>query len=190
MPAKTNRLASTARHRFHVAPTAAAALLLAGLASGCAAPDDQFAPACPSLSLVPGASDITRFAGSGRDPADMVLHAQIAAVPAKCVRDGTKSIKSTLNVQADMTRGIAAHGPTPPLTYFIAVTQGDKVLQEQDFALVAQFPSNSDRISIKGDDIELLVPVSKTKSAAAYHIYVGFRLTQDELAYNRSHHMQ
>jgi hypothetical protein len=189
MTATPYRPALPARRRA-VTPAAAGALLLAGLAAGCGPHDDQFPPACPGLSLVPGAGEITRFAGTGRDPGDMVLHAQITAVPAKCERDGAASVKSTLHIEADLTRGVAASAATPPVTYFVAVSESGKVLREHDFPLAAQFPPNSDRMTVKGDDLELLVPVSATKSAAAYHIYVGFRLSHDDLTYNRTHHTQ
>ena len=36
-----------------------------------------------------------------------------------------------------------------------------------------------------GDPIDLVLPVTPKKSAAAYQIYVGFRLTPEQLAYNR-----
>ena len=35
------------------------------------------------------------------------------------------------------------------------------------------------------DDISMVFPVSAAESAAAYTIYVGFRLTPEQLQYNR-----
>jgi len=168
---------------------AAGALLLAGAVGGCGPSDDKFPPACPGLSMLRDGGDLTRFAASGRDVTDMVLHARIVGVPAKCETATPTTVRATLTVEAEVTRGPAAQQRSLPATYFIALTEGDTVVNEQDFPLIANFPPNVDRIGVKSDDIELLLPVSKTKSAAAYHIYVGFRLTPEELAYNRSHPM-
>ena len=188
MPATTP---CPARRQRRAAPefAALAALLLAGLASSCGPAPDQFAPECPGLAVLRDGGEITRFANTGRDATDMVLKAKITAVPAKCQRDGRTAVLSTLNVQADVARGPAAKADSTPATYFIAVMDGNKVLQQRDFLLTAQFPPNADKTTFKSEDIELTVPVSAEKSAAAYQIYVGFRLSAEELAYNRSRHL-
>jgi hypothetical protein len=163
---------------------AAAALLLAG----CQAPGTQFAPACPQLSLLQDAGDLTRFAGppgAPRDARSLAYAARITAVPAHCANAGPGEVRATLHVVAQLRRGPAASGSTVRVPYFVALTEGEQVLGEQDFALAVTFQNNVDRASANGEDIQVTLPVSKTKTAAAYHIYVGFRLTPDELAYNR-----
>jgi hypothetical protein len=162
------------------------ALLLAALAGGCG-DESKFAPVCPQLSLLRDAADLTRFAGTGgaRDASSLVVAASITAVPAKCQSGEPGKVLATLNVEARMQRGPAAQGDVARVPYFVALTEDSRVLSEQDFALVGQFPPNTDRIVMKSDDIEMQLPVTKTKSAAAYHIYVGFRLTPEELAFNR-----
>ena len=42
-----------------------------------------------------------------------------------------------------------------------------------------------DRVTVSGQDVTMNFPVTPQKSAAAYKIYVGFRLTPEELAFNR-----
>lgn len=191
MPAMPPRLpfppSAGSRLRTSLAAGRACAVLLAGLAAGCSSSDDKFAPPCPQLSLLPDAGDLTRFVPGGRDVTDVVLQARISGVPAKCEADSPGKVRATVSVNADVVRGAAAKDATVQASYFVAVTEGPRVLQEQDFPLVATFPSNVTQIGVKSDDIELLLPVSKTKTAAAYHIYVGFRLSPAELAYNRSH---
>jgi hypothetical protein len=165
-----------------------ASLALAALLGGCAASEDQFAPACPGLALLPDAADVTRFDGHGMDVTNLIVRASMTAVPAVCAKgdkDGT--VKATLHVNADFTRGPAAAAGLPPVAYFVALMQGRTVLREQDFAFSPTFGANVDFASVHGDDIELVVPVGKAKSAAAYRIYVGFRLSPEELAYNRTH---
>lgn len=164
-----------------------ATLLLAALAGGCSSGPDpsKFAPACPQLALLRDAADLTRFASATPDPATLVLSARIAAVPAHCMAAGPNKVKATLHVVADVLRGPAAKGDSLRIPYFVALMDGETVLNEQDFALTANFHANADRARVSDLDIDLTMPVTKARSAAAYQIYVGFRLTPAELAYNR-----
>jgi hypothetical protein len=168
------------------------ALLVVGLAGlfagGCTSHENDFAPACPSLELLRDASEISRFAGPGaHDASQLVLTARIVAVPANCENGEPGHVKATLHVQANVLRGPAARSDSAALPYFVAVMEGPRVLQEQDFTLPVTFRSNADRADATGTDLELTLPVSKTKSAAAYRLFVGFRLSAEELAYNRQH---
>ncbi len=160
----------------------AASLLLAGCGDTAT---DKFAPACPQLSLLKDAASVTRFSGTTQDAATLVLAARIAAVPAACASAGPGKVKATLHVVADLARGPAAVGNAVTIPYFVALMDGEKVLNEQDFAIHATFPANADSSSARDDDIVLTMPVTKTRTAAAYHIYIGFRLTPAELTYNR-----
>jgi len=165
-------------------PAALLALLAIGGLAGC---DDseQFPPACPSLALLRDAADLTRYDSVGRDLSDLVLDGRITAVPARCERGKPGIVKATLDVSFDITRGPAAHAQRLDVPYFVAVTEGDHVLDEQDYRLAVALPPNVDRTQVSSDDIVLNLPVTRKKSAAAYQVYVGFRLTPDELAINR-----
>ncbi len=167
-------------------PAVAAAVLSVTLA-GCGS-STKLAPVCPQLSLLEDAADLTRFSGpvgTPRDARSLMLAAGISAVPAKCGLAGKSAVEAVLHVEAQMRRGPAASGDTAQVPYFVAITEGDHVLTEQDFVLGATFRPNVDQVAARGQDITLTFPISKTKTAAAYHIYIGFRLTAEELAYNR-----
>jgi hypothetical protein len=115
----------------------------------------------------------------------MVLDARITAVPAKCQAGDPGTVKAVLAVSADLTRGPAAKTRAGGVAYFVAVMDGDRVVDEQDYGLDVRFPPNIDRVTATGKEITLIFPVTREKSAAAYNIYVGFRLSPEELAYNR-----
>ncbi len=171
-------------------PSALALLaLVAGTLGGCG-PNEQFAPACPKLVLLPDAADITRFAPTGHDITDLVLSGRVTAVPASCKWDGRTKVAAELSVTADLTRGPAAKTRTASVRYFVTVLQGDRILDQQDEVLSTVFPNNIDRVSVSGEPIELSLPVTPQRSAAAYQIVVGLRLTPEELAYNRRHSPQ
>jgi hypothetical protein len=168
-----------------------AALLLAALVGGCAPPVSKFVPVCPQLSLLKDAADITRFAGPAgsagapQDSRDLLVIGRISAVPARCANAPNDKIHAIVNVTAQLRRGPAAKGDSASVPYFIAVTDGDRVLAERDFVLTGKFTANVDQVTVTGEEIDLTLPVSKTKTGAAYHVYVGLRLTPEELAYNR-----
>jgi hypothetical protein len=168
---------------FPAVPVLAAALLAGGLA-GCTDTTNQFPPACPALAFLSDGADLTRFAPSGHDVTDVVLQARLTAVPAKCETVSESKVKATLHVKGEVTRGPAAKSREADLTYFVAVEDGGRI-SEQDFPVHVEFPANSDHVSLADEPVELVLPVSTQKSAAAYKIYVAFRLSPAELAYNR-----
>ena len=171
-------------------PARSTALLAALFAlSGCgffsSGSDNKLPPICPSLQLLGDASDVTRYRGAGRDLTEIVFDARISAVPAQCTRDSKNVVKTTLQVRTSLTRGPAATTRQAAIGYVVTVMDGEQIIDQQDYAMQAVFPSNVDRLDVTGDQIRLLFPVSAQKQASAFKIYVGLRLSPEELAENR-----
>lgn len=162
-----------------------ATLALAGCSSGGTA--NQYAPECPQLKMLPDASDLTRVRGNGGDLLDQVLQARILAVPASCTRGAKGVVDATLHVVMDAARGPAASGRKAELPYLVTVMKGDRILDQKAYVIDAIFPGNADRLTLTGEDVNMAFPVTAEQPASTYTIYVSFRLTADELAYNRSH---
>jgi hypothetical protein len=158
-------------------------LLIGGLAA-CTPDVDQFAPACPQAGILPGGGDLTRWRGNGRDITDQVLQARVTGVKGECGRGSEGRLRATVSVQMTLNRGPAAPGRTADVTYFVAVAEGGQILDKQDYPLHVQFPPNTDRVDVTGDDVTLLLPVSQKKSGAAYTVWAGFQLTPQELQGN------
>lgn len=167
---------------------ASRSLLLAPLLAlaACGETTDSFAPPCPGAAIVRDAADLSRFRGNGRDLTDAVLEGRITGLGGSCKADGADTVLTTVSVGMELVRGPAAPGRTATLAYFVAVAEGDRILDKQVFNLRAEFPPNTDRLRLTGDDVELRLPVSRTKAASAYRIQVGFQLTPAELEVNRS----
>ena len=161
---------------------AASLLTLAGCGSGT---QDAFAPACPGAAIVRDAADLSRYRGDHRDLVDTVLEGRITGLNGNCKRDGSDTVVTTIQVGIELTRGPAAPGRQAELAYFVAVLDGERILDKQVFPLRAEFPPNADRLRLAGDDVELRLPVQENKTAAAYRIQVGFQLTPEELESNR-----
>ena len=145
----------------------------------------KFPPACPSLALLRDAADLTRYSPGGHDIRALTVDARITGAPATCSFDTSSKVKATLQVDFRVTRGPAASGRGIALPYFVAVTQGGRILDEQDYVVAGAFPASSSEVDLKGEQGPVLLPITKDRSAAAYQVYVGFRLSPDELAINR-----
>ncbi len=160
-------------------------VLLAPILAGCGSSEEAFAPACPNVGLVRDAADLVRYRGAGRDLTDLVLNGRLTGVGGSCKRDGSSTVVTTVQVGIELRRGPAAPGRQAQLAYFVAVLDGDRILDKQVFQLRAEFPANADRLRLSGDDVELRLPVKPGKTAAAYRIQIGFQLTPLELEVNR-----
>lgn len=170
------------------AATAALGLCLAGAVAGCgdsAGAQQRFAPACPQAAILRDAADLSRYAGGGRDLTDLVLDGRVTGLNGSCTRGDGDTVKTTMNVGIELTRGPAARSRATDVSYFVAVTEGERILEKKVFTLRAEFPANTDRLRLTGDDVELLLPTPAGKSAAAYKVLVGFQLQPAELQVNR-----
>ncbi len=162
---------------------ACSALLLAG----CGGSADKFPPPCPSLALLPDAADLSRFTARGQDVTDMVVNARMIAVPASCSTGETsRQVNAKIQVSMTLTRGPALAGRTVTVPYLVTVTDGNAVIDQKDYSVTTTFPPNVDSTTVADAEIPMIFPVTPQKSAAAYAIYVSFRLTPQELAYNRA----
>jgi hypothetical protein len=164
---------------------AAACAVLLLLASGCAAPRDQFAPACPRLAFLTPTADLALFR-PGSDTHDLtalMLAGRMQDIKGEChPGKETNTVEATVTVSAELTRGPAMNGNAAEVPLYVAVIEGDRILDKHVYPLVAAFPSNVDRVGVTTPKVLMVLPVTPTKSAAAYQILAGFQLTPDELA--------
>jgi hypothetical protein len=156
--------------------------------SACGPARNAFAPVCPSARLVPALADLTRYAGPGptHDLTDLILQARVTAVNGKCSAGDDKAVlPATVQVSISVQRGPAMQGREADIPVFLAVTEGETVLDKKDLPVHIAFPPNVDRLVATSRDIDLSLPVSPEKSGASYGIIAGFQLSPDELAANR-----
>jgi hypothetical protein len=161
-------------------------VLLPSLAA-CVSDKTAFAPACPQPEFVKPLADLVRVrSGGGQDVTDQVLQARMLRVDGKCQMAGDQTqLQTTLTVAVDVQRGLAMQGREAEVPIFVAVTDGDTIRDKHIYTLRVAFPSNVDRMTATSPTIDMTLPVSATKSGAAYGIIAGFQLKPDELAANR-----
>ena len=184
-------LPRSTRSLLPVVPAMALMMALSGCSffSGLMGPGkDEFAPPCPRASLVRDLADITRFrTEASRDLTEMVVQGRVLAIGGDCrltEKRGT-TVETTVTVSAEFTRGPAMRGRTATVPMFIALTEGDTVLDKQVIEFPVEFPANVDRAALQSQPVRLLLPTTRTKSPAAFNIIAGFQLTPAELATNK-----
>ena len=82
-------------------------------------------------------------------------------------------------------RGPAMRGRTETVPFFVAVVEGQRILDKQVYRVAATFPANTDRVRITSDPVSLSLPIEPGRTGASYEVLVGFQLTPAELAMNR-----
>lgn len=171
------------------APLAVLSVLLP-LLSGCGPSRDEFAPACPAAQLAPPTDQVVIYRpnSSGHDLINQVLQGQVAAIHGQCRNGSAKgTLDLAVSVTFDFVRGPAMQGNSVSVPVFIAVTEGDHILDKRVYAVDAAFPANVQRVSRTSTPVEMRLPLEKGKSGAAYTVLAGFQLTRDQLAASRGH---
>jgi hypothetical protein len=171
------------------------AVLLAALLpllSDCGPAKNQFPPACPGTAILGDAADFSLYrataanGGGGRDLTDMVLQARVVSVSGSCKQgDGKNQIAVTVSIGVDLTRGPAMSGREVDVPLFLAVVQGDTIVDKHISLMHSIFPPNVDRITLTPGEVDLSLSVTPDKSGASYTILAGFQLTPDQLRLNR-----
>jgi hypothetical protein len=161
------------------APCAALLATLLPALAACGPGRNQFAPPCPGQAILGDAADYNVYRSQGsRDLTDLVLHARIVNIQGSC-REGDKKtqLAVTANIGVELSRGPAMAGRNIEVPVFIAVADGETILDKRTYAMQVAFPPNVDRITVTPGDVNLVLPVSSGKSGAAYTIIAGFQTT-------------
>jgi hypothetical protein len=163
---------------------AAAALL------GACAPD-RTVPPCPDVRVDSATANVTQFReGPGRDVGDIVYQAEIVSYEGSCTQDLTNDegeAEVEMEVEFALATGAAAAKGDVPLYYFVAIPQlFPDPAAKQVFEVRRESPGGASKADRWTERVNLTLPVTKARPSAAYDIYVGFQLTDEQLAFNRT----
>lgn len=170
---------------------ATAALLTAVLLSACA--PDRTVPPCPNVRVDAATANITEFReGPGREVGDIVYQAEIVSYEGSCTQDlddnmveGTAEVE--MEVEFALATGGAASAGDIPLYYFVAIPQlFPDPAAKQVFEVRRKSTGGASKVGRWTETIRMTLPVTKARPAAAYDLYVGFQLTDAQLAFNRT----
>ena len=141
---------------------------------------------CPRVTKITEAAQLTRFAPSGHDLTDVIFEAEIGDINGSCsLSDNTVKVEMTADFIASLGPADKAH--KADFAYFVAITDlNEKVLARQQFDSSIDFPGNKTRSGIR-EQLEQAIPLQKGQRGDDFHIYLGFVLSREEFAYNRTH---
>jgi hypothetical protein len=142
---------------------------------------------CPTMTGVTDASVRTMFRpGAAQDPANLLYTAEITRVVGGCDIDKkTHATDAQLTVDFRATRAASAAAAQYTVPYFVAVTEGARILARRPYAVALSFaPGQTVATATETIGSTHLTP-SKDKQPYDYQILVGLLLTHAELDYNR-----
>ena len=173
--------------RARAAAAAPALTLLLALA-GCGGSDpNQFPPACPTTGILAPAADVYRYDGRGTDITDQVLSGHVTGLSGRCTATHNGDVLRTqVSVVVDLGRGAAAPSRRLAVPYFVAVTEGQRIVAKQVYVLHVAFPPNVDQLHVATDPVTLDLPTPGRTVGSDYHLMVGFQLDPSELQSNET----
>jgi len=167
--------------RWHDGLALAAVLAL----GACGSEVTRTAP-CPRITLLRDGADLTRFrAGAGQDLSVMTADARLAGFNARCdFADRGRSVAVDITPRFAVEQGPAGTTASVDLPWFVAVSddRDTRILDQLDTTTRATFPANQSRAVTVGEAVRLTLPAAEIET---FNVRISFRLTPEELAYNR-----
>jgi hypothetical protein len=165
---------------------AAAIVLLGLLAASCTS--NKKLEYCPGTSSVLDAVVATQFRnGATMDAANALYTAKIADVTGSCSFDKKgKTSNSDVDISFTATRASGGEAAQYTVPYFIAVTQSNRVITREERSVTIAFESGATTASAEDKVSDIALVTDGQLKPYDYQILVGFKLTKQQLDYNRS----
>lgn len=158
-------------------PLLAITLASAGLAA-CSG-EDEPPLFCPKVAVLSEASHVTRSAGNSNDIAARVFDARVTGVAGSCTTHDDNQAMLSFRIGFAATSGPAATAPRASLTYFIALTQGDRIIDKKLYPVSFDFANGAEQAVATTTPIKILVP--NVPHSARQQVLVGFQMSQADL---------
>ncbi|MDE2459299.1 MAG: hypothetical protein KGL20_08695 [Rhodospirillales bacterium] len=143
---------------------------------------------CPHVAVLQQAQTVTLFLPGRSDVASQVSTAQITGVSGDCVyrkkhKTGLLEVQFTTNFLAD--NGPANNGQPITLPWFVAITQGDQIIEKKNYQVTLAFDGNMSVAAASSKPVKIELPVAP--DSADVQILAGFQMTPGQLAYAAAH---
>lgn len=177
-----------------------AILLLSLSLFGCETAEQIFADvesnpgACPSALTLYDAhrsvefSDPAAYTSGAAVYSDVTFTGEMLAVRSLCRYYEDRPIIANLELDMGFGRGPAATAETHTYHYFVAVTRRDTVvIYRETFPISVRFRAGEDRVYLQDTIDRITIPRADAGVAGDnFEIIVGFDLTEDQIAWNRT----
>lgn len=161
---------------------------LAGLVilAACSRDEDRREAACPQGIVPADAGTVTHFRdGPGRDLTDVVAEAHIVNILVQCKYD-RRGVTVDLQVAIAVDRGPADRSRVAEFDYFVALVDPEQnILAKEPFRVRFEFRDNRTRLGTI-EELEPRLPLADVMKGPEHQVLIGFQLTPEELAWNRS----
>ena len=147
---------------------------------------------CPDYLVPAEAASLSKFqSNSSYDLVDIKYEVKIEKVQLGCVSNIDRNTKlGSMEVDVNLILSTEL-GPSNPdrkiqFEYFISVVDPDQeILDLKAIPLTIKFPGNKSSIIYSTNPVYVTLQIKKGKPVSYYRIFVGLKLTRDEVRYNR-----
>jgi hypothetical protein len=170
--------------RDRVTPACAAFALAVSTLSGCSS-EKQAEIGCPKVVQAAGADTIALFRPGGHTVNDVMVGGKILGVDAKCVRE---KVGVAVNAEIEFYAQRASLDiKDATFPYFVALVDPNQhVLTEEGFQFPFPFLPGESYRHLPPEKVTVHLPLKNQADGGAYTVVVGFQLTPDQLAFNRT----
>jgi len=162
-----------------------ACLILIALA-GCASDDNPPPMYCPQVERLQQAETLTTFLPGQSDVASQITTAQITGIAGSCVLQPEKQLLQVrFQVGFAVSNGPANHSAPLNLPWFVAITDGDEIIQETDYTVALKFDGNASTSEATSKQVHIELP--NRRRSGHIQVLVGFKGTPAELGYAAEH---
>jgi hypothetical protein len=142
---------------------------------------------CPVAGALYDASRVVEVIGPERHE-NVGFTGQVEGVRGFCRYIETNPITMEIEIDFAFGRGPKAEGMTHTYPVFVTVTRRDRsVLAKERFDIPVTWPAGADIVRVTESVPGIVIPrANETVSGSNFEVIVGFDLTPEQLAYNRS----
>ena len=141
---------------------------------------------CPQTAILQQAQAVTLFLPGRSDIAAQVSTVRMSGISGACTQDGKHgalNVRFTVNFTAN--NGPADEGRSITVPWFVAITQGDRIIEKQVLQVKLAFNGNMSVATAQSKPVKIEVP--DTPESAGLEILTGFKMTAAQLAYAAAH---
>jgi len=145
---------------------------------------------CPRVAILNHASSVTKFAPTGpMSPANAAYSVEMTDIKMECKYGGGNLSELEANVEVLVTarKGPKWQGGRGNAVYFVVVTdRSGTVLAKRTFPIRFELGNKASMDFREASWMFVDLAQGKRTGGAAFEIWTGFQLTNDELRYNRA----